>query len=186
VLPECGSVFHLNDLHLITEIVNPDTGSPGEEGELVFTTLTREAMPLLRYRSGDRARWAECSCWLPARAVQLLGRVDAKFTAGDMNLHGRVMAEAIGQIPGTTGHVELVLDKSDLADHLIVRVEGNGVDKIQVRWALFDALPNLERSADDGQVVLGVATGVDLGDQIKAVRIKGKRRGGYKAEAGPV
>ena len=175
VLPECGGAFHLNDLHLITEIVDPDTGEPAEEGELVFTTLTREAMPLLRYRSGDRAGWTECDCWLPARAIQLQGRVDDMFTAGDMNLYGRVMAKAISQIPGASGHLELLLDKVELADRLLVRVEGNRMKKAKVRQALFDAYPKLGRNTDNGNLILEIETGVDLSDQIKALRIKDKR-----------
>ena len=175
VLPECDGAFHLNDLHLITEIVDPETGEPAEEGELVFTTLTREAMPLLRYRSGDRARWAECDCWLPVRAIRLQGRVDDMFIAGDMNLYGRVMAKAIGEIPGTSGRVELVLDKVDLTDRLVVRVEGNGVQKEKVRQTLFDAYPELERNTDNGNLILEIKVSADLGDQIKAVRIKDKR-----------
>jgi phenylacetate-CoA ligase len=175
VLPECGGAFHLNDLHLITEIIDPNTGEPAEEGELVFTTLTREAMPLLRYRSGDRARWAKCDCWLPTRAIRLQGRVDDMFTAGDMNLYGRIMARAIGKVPGTSGHVELMLDKVDLTDRLAVRVEGDGVERAQVRQALFDAYPKVERNTDSGNLILEIATGVDLSDQIKVLRIKDKR-----------
>jgi phenylacetate-CoA ligase len=175
VLPECDGAFHLNDLHLITEIVHPETGEPAEEGELVFTTLTREAMPLLRYRSGDRARWTECDCWLPARAIRLQGRVDDMFTAGDMNLYGRVMTKAIGQIPGTSGHLELVLDKVDLTDRLVVRVEGNRVEESEVRQALFDAYPKMRRNTDNGNLILEIETSVDLSDQIKALRITDRR-----------
>jgi phenylacetate-CoA ligase len=175
VLPECGGAFHLNDLHLITEIVDPETGEPAEAGELVFTTLTREAMPLLRYRSGDRACWTQCDCWLPTRAIQLQGRVDDMFTAGDMNLYGRVIAKAIGQIPGTSGHVELVLDKVDMTDRLAVRVEGNGVEETEIRTALFDAYPQIERNMDNGNLTLEIETGVELSDQIKALRIKDRR-----------
>jgi phenylacetate-CoA ligase len=175
VLPECSGAFHLNDLHLVTEIVDPKTGEPAEEGELVFTTLTREAMPLLRYRSGDRAGWTECSCWLPARAIHLQGRVDDMFVAGDMNLYGRVMAKTIGQVPGTSGHVELVLDKVDLTDRLAVRVEGRGVEEAKIRKALFDAYPKLRSNIDNGNLILEIEIDVDLSDQIKALRIKDTR-----------
>jgi phenylacetate-CoA ligase len=175
MLPECGGAFHLNDLHLITEIVDPETGELAEEGELIFTTLAREAMPLLRYRSGDRARWTQCDCWLRTRAIRLQGRVDDMFTAGDMNLYGRVMGKAIGQLPGTSGHVELVLHKIDLTDRLLVRVEGNGLEDTQIRQASFDAYPKLERNTDNGNLVLEIEAGVDLSNQIKAARIKDKR-----------
>jgi phenylacetate-CoA ligase len=175
VLPECGGAFHLNDLHLVTEIVDPDTGEPAEEGELVFTTLRREAMPLLRYRSGDRAGWAECACWLPARAIRLQGRVDDMFTAGDMNLYGRVIARSIGRIPGSSGHMELVLDKVDLTDRVVVRVEGDGVGQKDVRKALVEDYPKVRRNVDNGNLVLDIETGVELANQIKPVRITDKR-----------
>ena len=97
-LPEC-TAFHLNDLHLITEIVDPVTGKPADEGELVFTTIRREGMPLIRYRSGDKARWAKCGCWLPLKAINLQGRTDDMIVAGDMNIYGRVIAKAVGKIP---------------------------------------------------------------------------------------
>ena len=176
VLPQCQGDFHLNDLHLLTEIIDPETGQPADEGELVFTTLTREAMPLLRYRSGDRARWTECGCWLPARAIHLEGRIDDMFTAGDMNLYGRVLAKAIGQVPDTSGHVALVLDKVDLTDRLVVRVAGSGVEKAQVRQALFNTYPKLERNTENGNLILQIETDIDLDDQIKAVKIEDNRK----------
>jgi phenylacetate-CoA ligase len=97
------------------------------------------------------------------------------FTAGDMNLYGRVLAKAIGQIPASRGRLELVLDKVDLTDRLVVRVEGNRVEKAQVRQALFDAYPKVARNEDNGNLILEIETGVDLSDQVKALRIKDKR-----------
>ncbi len=173
-LPECIA-FNLNDLHLVTEIVDPSSGVPADEGELVFTTLTREAMPLVRYRSGDRARWADCPCWLPFRSIRLLGRIDDMLVAGDMNLYGQVIAERIAQVPGATGRVELVLDKVGLTDRLRVRVEGGDVNANVVRQALYDAYPELPTNVQNGNLFLEVETGVDLGDQIKALKIVDQR-----------
>ncbi len=85
------------------------------------------------------------------------------------------MAKAISQIPGASGHLELLLDKVELADRLLVRVEGNRMKKAKVRQALFDAYPKLGRNTDNGNLILEIETGVDLSDQIKALRIKDKR-----------
>ncbi len=175
VLPQCDGAFHLNDFHLVTEIVDPETGQPAERGELVFSTLTREAAPLLRYRSGDRAHWVECDCWLPTRAIRLEGRVDDMFVAGDMNVYAQVMAQAIGEISGTSGKVAFVLDKVDLKDRLRVQAGGDGVEPTQVRQALFDAYPMLAQSTNQGQLILEVETGADLSDQIKGVKIRDER-----------
>lgn len=174
-LPEC-TAFNMNDLHLVTEIVNPETGAPADEGELVFTTLTREVMPLVRYRSGDRGRWADCPCSLPFSAVQLAGRTDDMFVAGDMNLYGNVIADAVAKVAGTSGRVVLRLDKAELTDRLTVRVEGRGVNADDVRNALFTAYPELRVNTANGNLILEIETDVDLGRQIKALKIVDSRQ----------
>ncbi|WP_371373555.1 phenylacetate--CoA ligase family protein [Sporomusa aerivorans] len=168
-LPECKA-FHLNDLHLITEIVDPVTGKPAEEGELVFTTIRREGMPLVRYRSGDRARWDKCGCWLPLKAVSIKGRTDDMIVAGDMNLYGRVIADAIGKVAGTTGRVQLLVEKAGLADKLTVRTEG-APDKELVKDALIAAYPQLAVNAENGSLSLIVEVVSELGPQIKNLKI---------------
>lgn len=173
-LPEC-TAFNLNDLYLVTEIVNPETGKPADEGELVFTTLTREAMPFLRYRSGDRGCWANCPCGMPLQAIQLLGRIDDMLVAGDMNLYGNVIAEAISRVAGTSGRILLRLDKVDLTDRLAVCVEGRGVNPENVKTALFQAYPELRVNAANGNLILEIDAGVELSGQIKALKIADKR-----------
>lgn len=168
-LPEC-SAFHLNDFHLITEIIDPVTGNPAEEGELVFTTIRRDGMPLLRYRSGDKGRWAECSCWLPLQAISIKGRTDDMVVAGDMNLYGRVIADAVGKINGTTGRIQLMINKQGLADKLTVKVEGKA-DKEMVERALLAVYPELAVNTKNGNLHLVIETITDLGSQIKDVKV---------------
>ncbi|MDF2874686.1 MAG: Phenylacetate--CoA ligase [Sporomusa sp.] len=168
-LPEC-TAFHLNDLHLITEIIDPVTGKPAPEGELVFTTIRREGMPLLRYRSGDKARWAECKCWLPLKAVSIKGRTDDMFVAGDMNLYGRVIADAIGKVPGTTGRVAVLIEKAGLADKLTVKAEGTPAAEL-VEKALKAAYPQLAVNTGNGSLYLAIEVVRDLGQQIKDLKI---------------
>ncbi len=86
-LSRCG--YHLRELDLFIEILSPLTGMPvreGELGEIVVTTLRREAMPLIRYRTGDAARWLEgpCPCGSPLRRLSSIeGRyVRSKGTVG--------------------------------------------------------------------------------------------------------
>jgi phenylacetate-CoA ligase len=174
MLPECCA-FHLNQLLLVTEIIDPETLEPAEEGELVFTTLRRQAMPLLRYRSGDRGRWADCSCWLPFRAFRFIGRIDDMVVAGDMNLYGNVMAEAIADILGTSGRIEIRTDKEGLADRLLLRVEGTGVSEQEVREVLFETYPVMRTNIANDILVLEIEVNADLRGQIKAVKILDRR-----------
>jgi phenylacetate-CoA ligase len=168
-LPEC-SAFHLNDLHLITEIIDPITGKAADEGELVFTTIRREGMPLIRYRSGDRARWAKCSCWLPLRSIKIKGRTDDMIVAGDMNLYGRVIADAVSAVTATTGRVLLTVAKEGLNDKLTITVEGIP-EKELVQEALLTAYPELTVNIKNGNLLLFIETTADLGSQIKDVKI---------------
>lgn len=168
-LPEC-TAFHLNDLHLITEIVDPVTGKPADEGELVFTTIRREGMPLIRYRSGDKARWAECGCWLPFKAINLQGRTDDMIVAGDMNIYGRVIAEAVGKVPGTTGRVLITVAKEGLTDKLTITVEGHADEK-EIQEDLLRSYPELGVNMKNGNLHLAIELVNILASQIKDVKI---------------
>jgi phenylacetate-CoA ligase len=166
---------HLNDLHLVTEIIHPETGAPAQEGELVFTTLAREGMPLVRYRSGDLARWSDCPCQSSFNAVQLMGRNDDMLVARDMNLYGHILAETVAKIPGASGRVEIVLDKVALTDRLIVSVEGDDVSREALKRSLFTAYPELRTNTLNGNLILVIETGANLDRQIKALRIVDRR-----------
>lgn len=172
-LPECAA-FHLNDLHLVTEIINPESGEPAVEGELVFTTLRREAMPFLRYRSGDRGRWADCGCRLPFSAVNLLGRTDDMIIAGDMNLSSRVIADAAAGVAGTTGRIAIELDKDNLTDKMVLSVEGTDVKVEEVKQALFSVYPEIKANMENGGIILDIYTDARL-RQIKDIKTTDKR-----------
>lgn len=173
-LPGC-TAFHLNELSLHTEIIDPDSGTPAEEGELVFTTLTREAMPLVRYRFGDRARWSECGCGLPFRAVRILGRTNHSLVAGDMLFYTDLLSQAVAQVPGASGRLSLIIDKVDLIDRLRVQVEGNGVDEKEVRRCLIGAYPDLPMNLSNGNLLLEIEPDVSLARQLKSVSVRDTR-----------
>lgn len=168
-LPEC-TAFHVNDLHLITEIIDPVTGNPANEGELVFTTIRREGMPLIRYRSGDKARWADCACWLPLKAIHLQGRTDDMIVAGDMNIYGRVIADEVGKIDGTTGRVLITVSKEGLTDKILVMVEGYVAEE-KIQKALLSAYPELGENMKNGNLRLAIESVNSLASQIKDVKI---------------
>lgn len=88
---ECEALdgFHMRETDLYFEVVNPDTGEAvedGQLGEVVFTTLTRDAMPLIRYRTGDIASFSSnpCACGTFLRTMKkVLGRIDNKVIIGE-------------------------------------------------------------------------------------------------------
>lgn len=180
-LPDCDG-FHINDFHLVTEIIDPETGEAAAEGELVFTTIRREAMPLLRYRSGDRARWLECSSQIPLPAIQVLGRLDDMIVVGDAHLYGRVIADAVNEIPDSGRHIHIHVDKVGMIDRLTLKVEGEEDIEEAVRDALYSVYPRVRTRVENGQLRVEVTTGADLSDQIKALKVVDERESRARPE----
>ena len=91
--PEARAGLHVQEDHFLVEVVDPETGEPvpdGDDGELVFTTLTKEAMPLLRYRTGDIASLTRepCACGRTfARMSAVRGRRDDMLIVRGVNLY---------------------------------------------------------------------------------------------------
>jgi len=113
--------------HFYPEIVDPDTGEvlpDGEQGELVFTSLTKEAMPVVRYRTRD------LTCLLPGtarvmrRMAKITGRSDDMLIIRGVNVFPSQIEELILKIPGLSPHYVLELSKQGPLDHLTVLVEG--------------------------------------------------------------
>ena len=102
--------LHVNEDHFLAEIVNPDTGAPlpdGETGELVLTTLTTRAFPLIRFRTGDKACFysSPCSCGRSLRRIEWLGeRSDEIMNIDGVNVHSQLirssLEEALGRAAG--------------------------------------------------------------------------------------
>jgi phenylacetate-CoA ligase len=121
--------LHLWEDHFIPEIIDPASGrvlGEGEEGELVITTLTKEAFPLLRYRTGDLTRlwYEECPC---GRRTVKMGRV-ARRTDDLIIVRGVAVAplqveELLAGVEGTQPRFRLVADTAEGLDYLEVRVE---------------------------------------------------------------
>jgi phenylacetate-CoA ligase len=173
-LPHCSNL-HLNGFQLYTEIIDPLTGQPADEGELVFTPLVREAMPLLRYRSGDLARWTYCSCW-PVPSIQLTGRVDDMLVVGDLNLFCHVLAEACATVPGATGRIAITVRKDGLQDVLHIAAEGNTADTASIQQAIFNVYPDLPDHIVTGYLHLEIECVPQLPNQFKQVRCSDLRR----------
>ncbi len=132
VAVECHEVrdgLHIHDDHFLAEVVDPETGEPlppGSEGELVFTTLTKEALPMLRYRTGDIASLMTqpCPCGRELRRMTpVRGRRDDMLIIRGVNLYPSTIEHVLVGVPGVSAHYELVVRRPGTMDELIVRCE---------------------------------------------------------------
>ena len=112
--------------HFYPEIVDPETGAPvpdGQSGELVFTTLTKEAMPVVRYRTRDLTRLLPGSVTAMRRMAKITGRSDDMLIVRGVNLFPSQVEEQILRDPVLSGHYVIELSRTGALDDLLVRVE---------------------------------------------------------------
>jgi phenylacetate-CoA ligase len=112
--------------HFYPEIVDPESGRPvadGEPGELVFTSLTKEAMPVIRYRTRDLTRLMPGSVTAMRRMAKIMGRSDDMLIVRGVNLFPSQVEEQILRDPALSGHYVIELTRSGAMDDLLVRVE---------------------------------------------------------------
>jgi len=124
----CG--LHLNEDHFLVEIIDPATGNPlpyGEQGELVITTLTKEALPVIRYRTGDITRLdpTPCQCGRTlVRMDKVAGRTDDMLIVRGVNVFPSQIESVLLQVEGIQPHYLIVVDRERGAlDDLEVLVE---------------------------------------------------------------
>nr|WP_135452853.1 phenylacetate--CoA ligase PaaK [Mycobacterium sp. DL99] len=112
--------------HFYPEIVDPETLQPvpdGQEGELVFTSLTKQAMPIIRYRTRDLTRLLPPTARSMRRIEKITGRTDDMIILRGVNLFPTQIEELILQVPALSPHFQCVLSRRDKLDELTVRVE---------------------------------------------------------------
>jgi phenylacetate-CoA ligase len=120
---------HVNEDHFLVEVVDPASGQPlpdGTVGELVFTTLTKEAMPLLRYRTGDLASVSRepCECGRTfARMSRVVGRTDDMLIIRGVNVFPSEIERALLAVPELAPHYLLVVERPGHLDELTVQAE---------------------------------------------------------------
>ena len=124
----CG--IHQWDDHYITEIVDPVTGEPvadGEYGEVVITSLTREAMPIIRYRTHDISRIVSrerCACGRTGlRIDRITGRTDDMLIVKGVNFYPRQVEQALMEIPGVKDEFQIILEEHNGMTDVTVNVE---------------------------------------------------------------
>jgi len=173
--PGCRGL-HLNTLDFLWEIIDPESGEPAPMGELVVTTLLRNAMPLIRYRTGDTARWVSHSCRLPFPSVEVLGPDDTLVWEGNRfsatELSARIRAHS-----GNAGRIEISADGEHGDESLRCVVEGDpsdGDQESQLRALLStDHRAIADGSPDSARFELTVTA--ELASQPKLYRVLDRR-----------
>ena len=128
-LQKCG--MHIFEDHFIPEIIDPQTCEvlpPGSVGELVLTSLTKEAFPMIRYRTRDITRldYAPCACGRTlVRMQKTMGRSDDMLIIKGVNVFPTQIEEILFQVEGCEPHYQLVIERIDNVDRLEVQVEVN-------------------------------------------------------------
>ncbi len=128
---DCGmrKGLHVNADHFYMELIDPKTGEtlePGEKGELVFTTLTKEAFPVLRFRTKDLASYTEekCKCGrtMP-RHSRIMGRSDDMMKVKGVIVFPSQIEEAVMKIKGVSENYQIIKYKKGVVTELMVKVE---------------------------------------------------------------
>ncbi len=121
--------LHVNEDHFIVEVVHPDTLEPlppGENGELVFTTITKEGFPLIRYRTGDLSSLhpEPCPCGRTfIRIARVDGRTDDMILFHGIGFFPAQIEETLSQVEGASPHFQILLDRQGTVDTLEIKVE---------------------------------------------------------------
>lgn len=124
---KCG--LHVNEDHFLAELVNPSTLEPvgyGEQGELVLTTITKQGMPLIRYRTRDLTTLnpGRCSCGrTTVRMSKIAGRTDDMLIIRGINVYPSQIEAILYEIEGVEPHYRIIVDRVEAMDELTVLVE---------------------------------------------------------------
>ena len=127
---QCHAGLHVFEDQYITEVIDPVTGEvlpDGQFGELVFTSLTREAMPILRYRTHDICRIltrSTCACGRTSlRIDRITGRTDDMLIVKGVNFYPRQVEQALKEIPGVADEFQIILEEKNGMTDVTVNVE---------------------------------------------------------------
>ncbi len=132
VAAECAEAregLHVNEDHFLVEVVDPASGAPlppGQGGELCFTSLTKEAFPVIRYRTGDLSALTRepCRCGRTlARMARVKGRTDDMLVIRGVNVYPSEIEAVLLTVPELAPHYQLVVDRSGAMARLEVQVE---------------------------------------------------------------
>ena len=174
---QCKCGMHISEDAFLAEIIDPDTGKtlpPGSVGELVLTSLTKEAFPMVRYRTRDITSldYTKCGCGrTTVRMKKTMGRSDDMLIIKGVNVYPSQIEEVLFAIEGCQPHYQLVVDRKGAMDTLEIRIEVTEnifFDEMKLQKAFLD---NVERRIDS---VLGVGAVVKLVEPNSIPRAEGK------------
>ncbi len=164
---------HIWEDHFYPEIVDPDTGEvlpDGEEGELVFTSLTKQAMPVVRYRTRDITSLLPGTARPMRRLQRVSGRSDDMIVLRGVNLFPSQIEELILRVPSLSPHFQCVLSRPGRTDELTVRVERRPDADAGRAGEFGNTLAGLVKNS------VGVTVRVDVTDPETVERSAGKMR----------
>ena len=166
--------LHVWEDHFYPEIINPETGEPvedGERGELVFTTLSKEALPMIRYRTKDLTRLLPGTARSMRRMEKITGRVDDMIILRGVNVFPTQVEEQLLAVSGLAPHFQIELYRDGRMDQMKVHVE-----------ALPDAADAASRQAAAESLstrikdIVGVTTKIEVADPGGVARSEGKAK----------
>jgi phenylacetate-CoA ligase len=164
--------LHIWEDHFYPEIVNPDTGelvADGEEGELVFTSLTKEAFPIIRYRTRDLTRLLPGTARSMRRMEKITGRSDDMIILRGVNVFPTQIEEQLMTVEGLAPHFQIELSRPDRMDQMLVRTEAAAdfTTSEQRKQAAGDLAARVKRT-------VGISIRVDVADPGGVARSQGK------------
>ncbi|MBU2228615.1 MAG: phenylacetate--CoA ligase [Proteobacteria bacterium] len=171
--------MHIFEDHFLVETINPDTGEvllPGEKGEMVFTTIMKEAFPLIRFRTRDISRLLlePCRCGRTLlRMDRITGRSDDMLIIRGVNVFPSQIEAVLTGIEGLEPHYQLIVERTGNLDTLEIQVEVSerlfsNADEVKV-------LQNMERRiVNDIKEFLGISARVKLVEPKSLRRFEGK------------
>jgi phenylacetate-CoA ligase len=173
---ECNGL-HVNEDHFLVEVLHPETleeVAPGEVGELVITTLTKEAFPVIRYRTRDLTRLLPdpCPCGRTSvRMSRMMGRSDDMLIIKGVNVFPTQIESVLFEIEGTEPHYRLIVERENNEDKMTVMVEvveSIFFDEMKKQRALVETIK--KRLASE----LGISVQIKLVEERSLERFNGK------------
>ena len=173
---ECNGL-HISEDHFLVEILDPETLEPvaeGEVGELVITTLTKEAFPMIRYRTRDLTRFmpGDCPCGRTSRRMhRILGRTDDMLIIKGVNVFPTQIESVLFGIDGTEPHYRIIVERENHQDRATVMVEVQESlfsDRMSEQRELIDTIRRRLSSE------LGIGVAVKLVEEKTLERFEGK------------
>ncbi|MGA1874808.1 MAG: phenylacetate--CoA ligase family protein [bacterium] len=174
---KCG--LHISEDHFIPEIINPDTGERlpvGEKGELILTTLTKEALPMIRYRTGDITRLINepCPCGRTMiRMERVTGRTDDMLIIRGVNVFPSQIEHVLLEEENAEPHYQLVITREGALDNLEIRLEVSDIifyDEVKLQQAFQRRIQKKISS------VLGISVKLTLVEPRSLERTAGKAK----------